>query len=468
MAGIIPANQDIPYSERSDFDTLTSVPADAEVMIVSAARPAGNKEAFISVSALLGGPTAVNDIGTPNSMGFGVGICPSVPAGFSELIGTRDRLHDNYGNYIHNASGSIMAWVPAYYIKYGNGANGLPINAVDIKPWSFFTDPAQANANGYVVERAFYNGGTLQQGFFYDKFFASNNGSGVAASIKNGIPLSSSPANNGFATLNGAPANNYGEAVAAAKTRGTDFFCSTRFMRISLAKIALAQAWFADGPHVCAWIDEDGITSFPKGCNNNALGDINDPMVVYLGTGYLNAPRTGSATHFARTTHNGQANGVADLNGCMQAIEIGLTSNNTNFFALRTSVDVKTLTAGNTLATDAWGAAGIAANYDDLGGTFRVLNNSVLNKPYGNAAQMFSNNSTGNAWQGDGLGIPLVSGGTNLFGSDFLYDFRLNDLCPVSGGTWSANLGAGIWAWTMNTLRDDSRDLAGFRCARYL
>ena len=55
---------------------------------------------------------AVNTIGTPGQRGFGVGICPTPPAGFSPLTGFNDPSHDNYGNYLYS-DGSTMVWVPA-------------------------------------------------------------------------------------------------------------------------------------------------------------------------------------------------------------------------------------------------------------------------------------------------------------------------------------------------------------------
>lgn len=431
-------------------------PSDTAVPVVNA------------VLAAIGSSAPVNNIGAPGTMGFGVGICPSVPAGMAEMLGTRDRLSDNYGNYIHNSSGSVMCWVPAFYYKYGLGNNGVNLNNIDIKPSSAFADLAAANAAGYALHRAFYNAGTIKQGFFVDKYLCSNNGLGVAASIKNGIPLSSSSANNGFSTLIGAPSNTYAGAVVAAKTRGAGFFCNTRYIRTALAMLALAQAWSAESPYICAWIDEDGITSYPKGCNNNALADANDPMVIYLATGYQNAARTGSATHFARTTHNGQANGVADLNGNLWEIELGLTSNGANFFALKTSVDVKNLTSGNTLATDAWGAAGIAENYVDLGATFRSLAASNTQKSFGSASAVFNGAVSGNDWLGDGLGLPVNVGGNNLFGGDGLWDYRPNELCPLSGGNWDTGAPAGVWVLHLGSVRGNSGAHVGFRAALYL
>jgi hypothetical protein len=47
----------------------------------------------------------VNNIGTAGQAGFGCGICPGpLPAGMTELFGTKDPLSDSYGN-----SSTVMA-----------------------------------------------------------------------------------------------------------------------------------------------------------------------------------------------------------------------------------------------------------------------------------------------------------------------------------------------------------------------
>ena len=88
-----------------------------------------------------------NDIGTAGQQGFGVGVLSSLPSGFSKMTGTEDITSDNYGNYQYS-DGSIMVWIPAFYYKYGTGANGLAINAVSIRAYSSFTDVTTANAAG--------------------------------------------------------------------------------------------------------------------------------------------------------------------------------------------------------------------------------------------------------------------------------------------------------------------------------
>jgi hypothetical protein len=419
------------------------------------------------------GAGSINNIGVPGQQGFGVGIAPSLPANFAKLYGTDDPASDAYGNYQYT-DGSVMVYMPAFYYKYGTGSNGLAINVVDVKAFGAYADVATANAAGYALHRAFYNGGTIRPGVFVDKYFTSNN-NGTASSLKNGVPLASaqrgSIASTAFATLTGAPANAFHGSIPAAKTRGSQFFVMSRFIRSALALLANAHASASTNTTYCAWYSA-GSTNFPKGNNNNALGDTNDASIAYLDDGTAtNCGKTGSANFFSKTTHNGQNCGVADVNGTLWSIEpFGITSNGTNFYLLNQSVDVTTITSGTTLATDAWGATGLAAMYTSLGATYESLTAAVANKTFGSASQVLSAATSGTAWAAAGAGIPLVAGtgGSNQFGNDFMYDARPNELCVISGGYWLDASLAGVWALSLNNVRSTSDTGYGFRAASYL
>lgn len=420
------------------------------------------------------GKSSANNIGIPGQPGFGVGVCPGpLPSGMAGLPGYTDPLSDNYGNYQYS-DGSVMCWIPAFWYKWGTGSNGLPLNEVDIKPFSTYSTAAAAAAAGYALHRAFYDGGAIQPGVFVDKYLPSYN-NGVASSLKNGIVLSSgdrgSLTNEVFSNLNGAPAANNSGAIAAAKTRGPNFFCSSRFIFAALAMLSYAHGRASTNSTYCAWYD--ATTNFPKGANNNALGDANDAAILYVGDGngaHAGAARTGSANLFARTTHNGQNSGVCDLNGNFWEITPGLTSNGTNLYILKTSVAMKNVTGGNTLATDLWGAAGIAALYDDLGTSYEAWTGSNTTKIYGSANQVFSASTSGNAWNYAGAGGPLAAGvgGTNAFGSDGFFDYKPNELCPLSGGDWAYTSRAGVWALLLNQVRSNPTSFTSFRVALYL
>jgi len=270
----------------------------------------------------------MSHIGAPGKQGFGVGICPSPPVTFAPLTGYADPAHDNYGNYQHSDS-SIMVWIPAFYYRINDARNptyaGHGVNSIDVQPYSAFTNVAAANAAGYALHRAFYDGGAIQPGVFVDKYQCSNNG-GVASSIKLGNPLSTHATDhNPIGALNGTPASNLGGTFAAAKTRGEDFFPATQFIRSALALLALAHGQAATTNAWCAWYDAAGTTNFPKGNNNNALTDSNDVTCKFVSDGYPNAAKSGSATQLSKTTHNGQACGVADLNGNIWEVSPGIT-----------------------------------------------------------------------------------------------------------------------------------------------
>lgn len=492
---------------------------------------------------------ATNDIGIPGWQGFGVGICPSdLPAGMAALDGTTDIASDNYGNY-QFSDGSIMCWIPAFFYKYGTGSNGLQVNAVSIKPLAYFADVAAANAAGYALHRAFYDGGVEKSGFFVDKYQASNN-SGIASSLKNGAPLSSSSAHNPFSGLTGTPPNAYYGAFAAAKTRGVGFFCSSSFIFSALALLSLAHGQKALSSAWCTWFDAAGVTNFPKGNNNNALKDSNDGTVIYTTDGYPNCGKTGSGLPFAKTTHNGQNSGVADLNGNVYEISPGLTctaiakaitgvtlaspcvltvvghvattgallqvsgivgttqlndkiftltvvdadhvsldgvdataftawaSGGTatygTFSLLKTTAAMKNITGGNTMATDHWGAAGIAANFDTVIPNFNTVypNNGFVQKYGSGANQVLSEGVSGSDWARTGAGLPMATGmstdGTNGFGLDYYYQKIVNELCPIAGGYWFSGSYAGVWNLPLNGVRGNSYNSVGFRAALYL
>ena len=460
----------IDNTDANKADLAGNAAQTFSVATATAAAHAVNKGQFEStLTTLFGGLVASNDIGIAGTAGFGVGICPALPAGFTPMAGYNQQNSDNYGNYQYT-DGSVMVWIPAFFYKYGTGANGLAVNVVDIKPESAYANEAAANVAGYALHRAFYDGGVVQRGVFVDKYKCSVNGT-IASSIKNGIPCSSNAANAPFSacTANGqTPAQFYYGAIAAAKSRGNNFFSSSVFIKSALAMLSYAHAQASTSTTYCAWYH--ATNNFPKGCNNNALGDANDAALLFTTTGYSTANRTGSANMLAKTTHNGQNCGVADVNGTMWEISLGITSNGTNFYVMKTSAAMKNVTAGVTLATDAWGATGIAALYDNIGATYGALTASSTLKLLGAATQVFDAAYSGNAWNATGAGIPLATGvgGTNPFGNDGIWDYRPNEMCPIVAGSWGNAASAGVGALDLNSVRGDSNYSVGLRAALYL
>jgi hypothetical protein len=160
----------------------------------------------------------------------------------------------------------------------------------------------------------------------------------VGASILNGLPLSTAAAHNPMYSatpgvgLTACGSNAYFETIKAAHARdGVDgaenatsiFFVASQFQRAALALLSMAHGQACTSTVNCAWYH--ATYNYPKGCNNNALRDADDTAVLYVTDGYSNCGKTGSGDPFAKTTHNGQACGVADLNGLMWEVTLGMT-----------------------------------------------------------------------------------------------------------------------------------------------
>jgi len=510
-------------------------------------------------------PIDTETIGIPGTLGFGVGVCPPefLPDGFSALYGHNDPTHANYGNY-QFSDGSIMVWVPKFFYRINYAGN--PTHAAntpnDIHVVGTETFPTEASANlaGYALHRAFVDGGVEKPGFFVDKYVCSKNARGtgfVASSIANAAPITFLADHNPITDLTACPTMAFWSALDAAKARdgvngaknpNSRFFCNSRFIWGALAMLSLAHGQAATSTGSCAWYDGSGTTNYPKGCNNNALRDVDDSSVLYAPDGYQNCGRTGSGAPFAKTTHNGQACGVCDMNGLIWEINIGLTcvaastaitgatpanpcvltvvghgrttgdivvvagvggmtqlNNNLftvtvvdadhisldgvdatgyteyasggtittgTFHAAKRATAMKDFTPGTTLATDHWGATGVAAMLEPVplplraasGGTAALLR-------FGNGAtRVLSSDASGDGHTLAGLCAPQNNGavstaGTPLFGSDQYYQYIRNELCAVSGGNWNTGGPAGVCALTLVYSRIGASGIVGFRCA---
>ena len=499
-----------------------------------------------------------NDIGAPGAAGFGVGICPAVPSGYTPMAGCTDSSNANYGNHT-NSDGSIEVWIPAFYLRIGHASNATygvyGVNSTSIKALSAYPDDATANADGYYLHRAFVNGGSNQLGFFRDKYDCSQNGT-TASSIALAMPLVSGPATGqvGFSVCTArsqTPANAYYGAFAAAKSRSAKHFPESIFIADALCQLSEAHAQASSATTYCAWYSA-GSTNYPKGNDNNALHSESDAGVVFTTAGassYPNFAKAGSGVPFAKTTHNGQACGVSDvagniykinpgltcitasktitaatqanpvaltitahgyttgdvvridsvvgmtqLNGAMFALTVvdantvtlnavngtgftaytsGGTTTKGVFYTLKTSVDIAAVTSGTTLATDHWGATGVAAQFDAVTMNFATTYpNNAYAQRYGNGVNAVFDMSTANGRALTMMGMPAAGGvsasGSNAMGADYFYQYAQDQLCVISRGAWSDGSTAGGRFRHLNHARTYAAYYVGFACASYL
>jgi hypothetical protein len=568
---VLAAEQVTLAADQADLATSNGAAqvtlAAAQVTLATEQADAAKLQAdIVAASASLVLPNRVNTIGIPGAAGFGVGICPSLPAGFTALPGHTDPMHANYGNY-QFSDGSIMVWVPKFWYRLAHASNPTfavhGVNSCDVRGLETYTSTTDANADGYAVHRAFIDGGLEQPGFFIDKYLASKTAKGtgfVASSVANGLPLSTSSAHNPIAEITASPVNQYYSALNAAKGRsGTNgaldaaspFFCCSLPIYAALALLSVAHGQAATATTYCAWYSA-ATTNFPKGCNNNALKDTNDTTVVWESDGYSNCGKTGSAGFgggagnlFAKSTHNGQNCGIADINGNLWEIATGMTCVATSktitaatqanpcvltivghgfadgklvqcsgivgmtqlndkiytltvidadsisinvdasaftayssggtaisgrFYVSKPGTRMRDFTSGATLASDHWGATGVAAMMEEIVppmfGAFAMR--------WGNAGnQVLSAALSGDGYRLTGFGLPqdvaaFSAAGSNLFGTDYYYQYVRDQLCPIGGGRWGGTTNGGVWSRGFDFNRTRSADTVGFRCAYYL
>ena len=503
---------------------------------------------------------AVNNIGSPNTAGFGVGICPQVPAGFTPMPGCTDPASATYGNY-QFSDGSVMVWIPAFRFRLGNAADPgfatYGANTISVTPVSQYPDEVTANAEGYYLHRAFINGGVAQLGFFRDKYDCSANGS-VASSIQGVQPMVSGPVAGqvGFSAV--GVTNAYHGAFNAARTRGPKFHPETVFQADALCRISEAAAQLSTGVTWCAWYDSTGVRNYPKGNDNNALKSEAD--VLQSGAGAVTFTSAGNATHpafalagsgnqLAKTTHNGQLCGVTDVAGNIYKINPGMTcvastvaitgatqanpvqitatahgrstgdvvqitgvvgmtqindrlftvtvtGANTltlngvdgsafnaytsggvmatgRFYVLKPSVDIAAVTAGNTLATDHWGATGVAALFDEMQMQFATAHpNNGFSQRYGSGANAVFSLASAASRARAMAGMPESGGisvsGTNLMGGDLFYQFFVDQLCVFSRGAWNSGSSAGSRFRSLRYARSYASTAVGFAASCYL
>jgi hypothetical protein len=399
-------------------------------------------------------PVGASDIGIPGNIGFGVGAVLSalMPTGWSKMASHEDPASDNYGNVLDN-TGSVMVWIPKFYFKWN------PDNTVEISGTA---------KTGFVLHRAFIDGGSEKEGFFVDKY-GCGNVNGVFASKQGIDPCSTNSVHNPISNLNNTPPNRYGGLYESVKTRSTDHLLTSIFIYNALAVLAHAQGKAGTN---CAFADV--APYHPKGCNNNALKDSNDTSVTFTASGYSNCAMTGSGVPFEKTTHNGQKSGVADLNGNMYEVASGFIkygNSDAIFKILKESIRLADVS--NDTTTQGSGGAYDIDLYDNLDLTSSMSADAPSR--FGNSAnQVFAMNTdrASEQYKMTTAGFPMPggysAGGTIGFGNDYYREYWRDKMAPIVGGTWGSASSAGMFSLSVSSPRTNSYYTVGGRASVYL
>ena len=431
-----------------------------------------NAESIEFVMTIL--TSAGGDIGVPGQMGFGIGLYDGEDLeqlGLTLMEGGADPNNDNYGNYQHT-NGSVFCFVPAFCYSFTDedanlSSKGTP-NAFYVRSFTEFEDEADAKQHGYTLHRAFIDGGQTKKGFFIAKYLM---GKGCKAT-KGNIPISlvGTGSSDASSQAEGGTGQAW-DALTLSKKLGSQYNCASCFMYSALAMLSYCHGLYAEAADTCAWYDAAQTTNFPKGCNNNALGDTNDVSVKYTNSDTKNKqkPNTGSATPFAKTTHNGQNSGVCDLNGCIWQATTGVLLYNATLYLSPDSAKFTDFTKDNVQTT------GNTALYTNLGSVSTYYKNGN----WGVAGQCsFRKENSGVQRALNGV-LPLPAGtgsGTNEFGKDqaYLYaDSHGHYSALWCSGYWYDTSDAGVWFrylytnWDNYSSWSDSYAFCGFRSAAY-
>lgn len=409
---------------------------------------------------LVGAKKSKQTIGEAGQQGFGVGVYGGNPTdltamGLSPMQGCEDPASENYGNYTHT-NGSVMVFIPAFCYRIGNtsapsysrdGANALEIR-----------DAFKGQGGGWILHRAFIDGGQQKLGFFVDKYLCSKDKTGTqAVSVKNGNPISLSKHYEDSWSMPEC-SGEIRDAITLSRVRGEAYACVSAFQWSALSMLSLAHGQAATSIENCAWYDVNHAYNFPKGCNKN-LRDYDDINAVFSPhSGNSDCGKTGSGKPFAKTTHNGQVCGVADVNGCMQQPLLGVYQMTVrgSFGVAKESYSMHNFTKDNYNTT---------SNFDSTSG-FKGDGSYWGNSSY----CVFPTETTGANRAMCGV-FPVSTGsgaGTKLFGLDYARLHNNVTYAIFAAGHYNAGIIAGVWyRHGFDNPWDGYGDNCGFRAAGY-
>ena len=419
---------------------------------------------------LLGGKKSKSAIGIAGQQGFGVGVYGGDPAdltamGLAPMEGCEDPTSDNYGNYIHT-NGSIMCCIPAFCYRLGKATAPSykrdVVDALEIKDATKFPQfshdavfSSPDFGDDWILHRAFVDGNKLKNAFFIDKYLCSNV-NGRAASVKGADWLMChDDITKPYFTkqISGTVGQAY-DAITLSRARGNYYSLVTCYQWSAISLLSLAHGQAATSADACAWYDEFHTTNFPKGATKEYGRDFNDDSIKYTYHSYANTfAKTGSGTPFNKTTHNGQASGVADVAGVCNQWTIGACN-----------PDQATVGLMNTTTT-----AHEITQYN--------VNDQKLHTPYStgfrDGPKGFNgvrNGTSGLNWVGAGI-VPRTASTNALFGVDAYQEYYAvtNGLKVGLGETWGQDAGIFCRSWSGVSKKHWYKDSLyfGFRSAAY-
>jgi hypothetical protein len=339
-------------------------------------------------------------IGLAGEIGFGVGATEDkdLLKGWTKLEGHNNPEHKNYGNVLDN-NGSVMVWIPKFYFKWTK-KNKCKISSVE--------------QDGYVLHRAFIDGGAEQIGFFIDKYECGNE-NGMFTSEEDLEPCSTY-GNSSISHLNNNPNSNLGGLYKAAKTRGNKHFLTTLFIWNALGMLTYAN-------------------------NGNKLEQMKFHNNQKCGVKNIDPSRYEVAAGLAKLNDEDGIFKVFKLNSAAAELESDTEAYNKDFY------DDLDLT--KFIGDGGW-------KYTSDKTTAFKMSDDIYSKDYLKTC----------------MGIPrtkaLSDDSNERFSKAGVYRYARNELACIVGGYWSFSSYAGVFAMYLNSYRTSSYYYVGGRASVYL
>lgn len=397
---------------------------------------------------LLGGKKSKSIIGKAGQKGFGVGVYGGSPSdlkamGLTPMEGCEDPNSENYGNYVHT-NGSIMCCIPAFCYRLGKATAPSykrdVVDALEIEDATKFPQfshdavfSSPDFGDDWILHRAFVDGNKLKNAFFIDKYLCSNVND-QAASVKEAdwLMCQSGPKITYYTSAIPGTLGQAYDAITLSRARGDYYSLVTCYQWSAISLLSLAHGQAATSADACAWYDANHTTNFPKGATSEFCLDYNDDSIKYTYHSHGNSfAKTGSGTPFNKTTHNGQASGVADVAGVCNQWTIGACNSSQAAVGLmNTTTTAHEITKENVVSKKLYTSypTGFGDGHNGFNGV--------------------RNGTSGLDWVGAGI-VPRTSSISALFGVDgYQEDYNTASSLTVGlGANWGRDAGIFCRSW---------------------
>ena len=462
--------------------------------------------------------TLTDNIGSIANGTFGVGVAPQEvyeSLGLSPLPGTEDPKSFQYGLYeivlpeevkqdssqndgkVRRQCKAYLKYVPKFYFafltnyttgqlmseetlreyeKYSGVSLALlkqaqersPNHAIVIAPGSAFTNEEEANSHGFILHRAFIDGGKEMPGFFIANslLYYSASSNNLNTDTKYYYYFGAKELNyyeydlteshvQGIVRLDGSippmrsdfgDSNNLGDAVTLCR-KFNGFNLASIFMWSAISMLSFAAGLYCKDATECAWYKTSGWAG-PRG-NNNTTADIDDSVVTFPAmSSTTGTPFPSDSGQYAKTTHNGTISGITNVNGWLWQPLLG-TNGNYDKVMPESVVLADITSAGIELAE---------------GETFEMESNGAWGQQTNSKSTTWFTQVSGAERAMCGVAplakehpVPVNERLSSLFGSDYFY--RISSYAaPIVGGYWSDGASAGVfhrnydgWASAINS-----------------